>query len=562
MENNRLILFVAFAVVSFLLWDAWQKDYGPKPVTPVTQTEKNASSSDAVPNAGDVPNAPAASADSHDASVPEAKNKPVLQHGRRITVKTDLFHAEIDSIGGDLRVVDLLDYPVRVKPPDKPVRLMDDTMPNIFVAQSGFAGKRTKLANVVTASPNHYTNYKVTKDSYTLAEGANSLSVDLHWTSPDGVNFTKRYVFTRNKYVIDVQYVIDNKSAKQWRGNSYYQLQRTAHTSIEEPRFVHSYMGGVIYSPEKKYQKISFKNIEKENLSRDIKDGWTAMIQHYFLAAWIPERGKTFSYFTRAINKDERFVIGYKSKDEYSVAPGASQSIDGRLYIGPKRQNHIENVTPGLELTVDYGWLTFIAKPIFWMMNKIHGVIGNWGWSIILLTIMIKLAFYKLSETSYKSMAHMRKVQPRLAAMKERYGDDKAKMQQAMMEMYKKEKINPLGGCLPILVQIPVFISLYWVLLESVELRQAPWTLWIHDMSRADPYYVLPVIMGITMLIQHKLNPTPVDPMQAKLMTVLPLMFTVFFAFFPAGLVMYWVVNNTLSIAQQAYITKVVLAEK
>lgn len=564
MENNRLLLFVAFAAVSFLLWDNWQRDYDPNPA-PASQAGSPMAtipSSGEVPTASDVPSTPMASASGHDASVPQAQRKTVLKHGQRIKVSTDVAQVEIDTVGGDLRIFDLKQYPINVKDPASPVRLMNDTMPNVFVAQSGFAGKNSKSTNVTTDSPNHYTNYKVAKHSYTLGEGADSMNVDLNWTSPDGVKFTKRYVFKRGSYEVSVQYIIDNKSGKEWRGNSYYQLQRTNSTSIEQSRFVYSYLGGVLYSPEKKYQKISLGDMEDENLSREVKDGWAAMIQHYFLAAWIPESGKNFSYFTRTIDQHERYVIGYKSTAEYSVSSGEKQSISGRLFVGPKLQYLLESIAPGLELTVDFGWLTVVAKPIFWTLDKIHGFVGNWGWAIILLTILIKSLFYKLSETSYKSMANMRRVQPRLVAMKERYGDDKPKMQRAMMDLYKKEKINPLGGCLPIVVQIPVFIALYWVLLESVEMRQAPWILWIKDMSVADPYFILPVIMGVTMIIQHRLNPTPVDPMQAKMMMVLPFVFTIFFAFFPAGLVLYWVVNNTLSIAQQAYITKVVMEKK
>jgi len=562
MENNRLLLFVALVAISFLIWDAWQKDYGPQPIPQqATSTAEPTQRNGEVPMAGEVPSAPSASATSQDAAVPQAQARNLLKTGQRIKVSTDLIYAEIDTTGGDLRIVDLKKYPVSVKTPNNPIRLMDDKQPNIFVAQSGFAGKTSKSDLITTRSPNHYTNYNAEKSSHTLAEGSDTLNVDLNWTSQDGVKFTKRYGFKRGSYEITVQYLIDNQTGKEWRGNSYYQLQRNQSTSIEESRFVYSYMGGVIYSPEKKYQKIKFDDMADSNLSRDIKDGWAAMIQHYFVSAWIPETGKTFNYFTRSI-EDERYVLGYKSGHEYSVAKGQTQTITARLFVGPKLQYKLESIAPGLELTVDYGWLTVVAKPIFWVLNKIHGMLGNWGWSIILLTILIKLMFYKLSETSYKSMANMRRVQPRLVAMKERFGDDKQKMHQAMMELYRKEKINPLGGCLPILVQIPVFIALYWVLLESVEMRQAPWILWIQDMSRADPYFILPVLMGVTMLIQHKLNPTPVDPMQAKMMMILPLVFTVFFAFFPAGLVLYWVVNNTLSIAQQAYITKVVMAEK
>jgi YidC/Oxa1 family membrane protein insertase len=294
--------------------------------------------------------------------------------------------------------------------------------------------------------------------------------------------------------------------------------------------------------------------MQKANLNREVTGGWTAMIQHYFVGAWIPPGEQAERYYTRAL-QDERYVIGLIGPS-LTVEPGSEQSSSARLFVGPKLQHRMEAVAPGLELTVDYGKLTFIAEPIFWLLEKIHSLVRNWGWSIIFLTILIKLAFFKLSETSYKSMANMRKLAPRLQALKERYGDDKQKLNQAMMDMYKKEKVNPLGGCLPVLVQIPVFISLYWVLLESVEMRQAPFMLWIQNLSSPDPYYILPLIMGATMLIQQKLNPAPMDPMQAKVMMVLPVVFTVFFAFFPSGLVLYWVVNNTLSIAQQYVITK------
>jgi len=310
----------------------------------------------------------------------------------------------------------------------------------------------------------------------------------------------------------------------------------------------------VIYSPEEKYEKIQFGDMTDTNLARDIKDGWAAMIQHYFLGALIPATGEVNHYYTRVIDGN-RYVLGLVGPT-LTIPNGGSQAFNSRIFIGPKLQDHLATVAPGLELTVDYGMLTVIAKPIFWLVEKIHDFVGNWGWSIILLTLIIKLAFYKLSETSYRSMAQMRKMAPRLQALKERYGDDRQKLNQAMMDMYRTEKINPLGGCLPIVIQIPVFISLYWVLLESVEMRQAPFILWLTDLSAKDPYFVLPLIMGITMFIQQKLNPAPLDPMQAKVMMLLPFIFTVFFAFFPSGLVLYWVTNNVLSIAQQWVITK------
>jgi YidC/Oxa1 family membrane protein insertase len=351
---------------------------------------------------------------------------------------------------------------------------------------------------------------------------------------------------------VEVEYRIDNQGTEEWSARPYHQLQRTP--PQETSRFLYTYTGGVLYSPEEKYEKIDFGDMADENLSRDVKAGWAAMIQHYFLAAWIPAAEETQRYYTRALS-GERYVIGMIGQP-VKVAAGSEQITDARLFVGPKLQDVMEKVAPGLELTVDYGKLTVLAKPIFWLLEKIHALVGNWGWSIIFLTMLIKGAFFKLSETSYKSMANMRKLAPRLQALKERYGDDKQKLNQAMMDMYKTEKVNPLGGCLPVLVQIPVFIALYWVLLESVEMRQAPFMLWINDLSAKDPYFVLPLIMGVTMLIQQKLNPAPMDPIQAKVMMILPVVFTVFFAFFPAGLVLYWVVNNTLSIAQQWVITR------
>lgn len=563
MEQNRNLLLIALAVVSFLLWDAWQKDYGPKPTTPVATNGTPAISArrDDLPTASDVPVDQADS--THNGAVPGAvpQQTNTLQSKQRIKVVTDLYSVELDTLGGDLRVVDLKKYSVSVDKPDQPVRLMSDDRDNLFVAQSGFAGKKPS-SDYATQAPNHYTVYKAAKTQYEMGTGQDKLDVSLSWQSPEGVTFTKHYVFKRGSYEVEVKHNINNKSGKEWRGNAYYQLQRSQPVEGDgSSQFVYSFLGGVLYSPEKKYQKISFDDMEDENLKRDVKGGWAAMSQHYFLGAFIPKPDQTFTYFTRALEDNTRFTIGFTSR-QYQVVAGSQSEVGSRLFVGPKLQNTLESVAPGLELTVDYGWLTLVSKPLFLLLDWLHKLLGNWGWAIILVTIMIKGAFYKLSEKSYKSMANMKRISPRLAALKDRYGDDKQKMQQAMMEMYKTEKINPLGGCLPILIQVPVFIALYWVLLESVEMRQAPWILWIRDMSQADPYFILPVVMGITMFIQHKLNPTPVEPMQAKMMMMLPFVFTIFFAFFPAGLVLYWVVNNTLSIAQQAYITKIVLAEK
>jgi YidC/Oxa1 family membrane protein insertase len=348
---------------------------------------------------------------------------------------------------------------------------------------------------------------------------------------------------------------VENGSGKSWTAREYRQLMRTEAVDTNgESQFLYTYTGGAIYSPDKKFEKISLDDIANNQLSREVTGGWIAMLQHYFLASWVPPKDQANHFYTNAL-PDGRYVLGAYTQP-ITVADGTRHTFTTSFVAGPKIQDKLAAVAPGLDLTVDYGWLTILAQPIFWLLTKIHSVLGNWGWSIIALTVLIKLAFYKLSEASYKSMANMRKMTPRIQALKDRYGDDKQRMNQAMMELYKKEKINPLGGCLPILVQIPVFIALYWVLLESVELRQAPFVLWIKDLSVKDPYFVLPLIMGVSMFIQQKLNPAPPDPMQAKIMMSLPFVFTIFFAFFPAGLVLYWVVNNILSITQQWVITR------
>ena len=549
MDTQRLLLFVGLSLVLFLLWDAWQREINPPVERPVAVSKQAPSPTPT--GASDVPmgaeTAPAASP----SQVPGGDE--VVQRGEALEIVTDTIRAVINTYGGDLRQVDLLNYPVDPKKPDEPFRLMNDSLPLLFIAQSGFASKRSQEGILVTA-PNHHTTYagRVVKDDQGI------LHAILVWTSPEGVKFTKKYSFKPGSYLIEVQHQVENPTTQPWQGNLYQQLQRSGEEPAGGLGATYTYTGGVIWSQEDKYQKIDFDDMQDENLQRDITGGWAAMIQHYFLGAWVPERAGTYSYYSRVLPRD-LYVLGMKATEEMRVAPESSQSIRSQFYVGPKLQHVLEKIAPGLELTVDYGVLTIIAKPLFWLLEKIHGLVGNWGWAIVLLTLLIKLAFYKLSETSYKSMAHMRKVQPRMQAMKERYGGDRQKLNQAMMELYKKEKINPLGGCLPILVQIPVFIALYWMLLESVELRQAPWILWITDLSTKDPYFVLPIVMGITMLVQQKLNPTPPDPIQAKVMMALPFVFTVFFLFFPAGLVLYWVVNNALSIAQQWYITRMVI---
>ena len=542
MDNQRLFLFIALSFVGLMLWEAWQRDYN----APVTQQETASESATAAPATAPPADLPTTAPGVAPGSVSPAADT-VLASAGRVRVVTDVLDVLIDTRGGDLRQAELLQYPVDSKAPDVPVRLLNESLPDLFIIQSGL---RTQSG----VEPTHHITFTAPQTEYRLNAGQEVLEVPLAWRSPEGVTVTKRYRFRPNSYVVELEQEVANQSAADWVGHQYRQLQRGEGSKDASSHFIYTYTGGVIYSPAEKYEKIEISDMADANLSRDISDGWAAMIQHYFLGAVIPDAGEPNHYYSRVLDGN-RYVLGLVGP-VVTVPAGAAHTFATRIFIGPKLQDDLGEVAPGLELTVDYGALTILAKPIFWLLEKIHALVGNWGWAIILLTLVIKLAFYKLSETSYRSMAQMRKLAPRLQALKERYGDDRQKLNQAMMDMYRTEKINPLGGCLPILIQIPVFIALYWVLLESVEMRQAPFILWLDDLSAKDPYYVLPLIMGVTMFIQQKLNPAPLDPVQAKVMMVLPFIFTVFFAFFPSGLVLYWVTNNVLSIAQQWVITK------
>ncbi|MFN2338376.1 MAG: membrane protein insertase YidC [Gammaproteobacteria bacterium] len=543
MDNQRLILFIALSFVVLLMWQAWMEDYGQAPTavesasTPGTPADAEQELPELRPL--DATDTPAAS---------PLEDGGLLKPGQPVRVVTDVLDLEISTRGGDVRKLLLPTYPVSTEPDAEPMPLMNDSLPNLFVAQSG-------LRSTDGPEPTHHVEYRAEQDHYELAPGSDELRVPLHWTSPEGVRVTKTYILTRGKFDIRVEHRVENGSAQPWSGREYRQLQRTQVAEAGQSAFIYTYMGGVIYSPEEKYEKITFSDMMNQSLQRQISGGWAAMIQHYFLGAWVPASDMPADYYSMVLG-NTRYVLGMVDLQPRTAQPGETVTFASTLYAGPKLQDEMKEVAPGLELTVDYGFLTVLAQPLFWMLKWIHAVVGNWGWAIVLLTLLIKLVFYKLSETSYKSMANMRKLAPRLKTLKERYGDDKQRLNQAMMEMYKTEKINPLGGCLPILVQIPVFIALYWVLLESVELRQADFIFWLTDLSTRDPYFVLPLIMGATMIIQQKLNPAPLDPIQAKVMMILPVVFTVFFAFFPSGLVLYWVVNNTLSIAQQWVITR------
>jgi YidC/Oxa1 family membrane protein insertase len=470
-----------------------------------------------------------------------------LPKGEKIHIKTDLVYAEIDTQGGDLHRLELTQHHATGDKSKNFVLLDDSQSPQrVYISQTGFT-----LGDDL---PNHKTLYTAKASEYQLADGNDKLQVRLSWDGGKGVQVDKVYTFHRGSYVIDLNYEIRNGGSTKLDPTVYYQL---LHDSTLPPKAMmqtQTFTGAAYYTDTAKYKKLSFDDMSKDSLSLKAKDGWIGMVQHYFASAWIPDNGVEREYYTKHLN-GPIYAAGVKLAVG-SIAPGATANVVAHLFSGPQEQAHLKAVADGMDRTVDYGRLYVIAEPLFWMLSNIQKLVHNWGAAIILLTILIKLVFYPLSAASYRSMGQMRKLAPRMQSMKERYGDDRAKLQQAMMELYKKEKINPMGGCLPILVQIPVFISLYWVLQGSIELRQAPFALWITDLSAPDPYYVLPVIMAATMILQTRLNPTPPDPVQAKVMMIMPVVFSVFFFFFPAGLVLYWLVNNILSILQQWHINR------
>jgi len=550
MDTQRIILIAGFMMVSLMLWQSWLMHINPeKYPAPSDQSTSQVSSQDSTSK--DVPSVPKDPADSQ--SVKPAIKVVEEQKGQRVLVSTDLLNIEFSTTGGDIRKVSLLDYPIDVNTNPSPVVLMNDEADDFFVSQTGILVSDSSKEY----APDHNSSFITDKTEYSMGSNG-SLEVSFTWTSDDGkFSINKIYTFTRGEYLIGLKQIVTNNTGSQWQGYFYRQLQRNSGTDNSN-MFIHTYTGGMLYRDEGGFEKYSFDDMVEENLNKSIVGGWSSMIEHYFLAAWIPENIRPEKYYTSVPNKpgyEPRYIMGLTSK-ALVVEDSNSGSMKDRLFIGPKLQNTLAVISPNLDDTVDYGFLSVIAHPIFWVLDKIHNVVQNWGWSIIFLTLFIKLVFYKLSEYSYRSMAHMRKVGPKMKAITEQHKDNPQAKNQAMMKLYKTEKINPLGGCLPIAVQIPVFISLYWVLLESVELRQADFMLWLNNLSTPDPYYVLPLIMGATMLIQQKLNPAPLDPVQAKVMMMLPIIFTVFFAFFPAGLVLYWVTNNVLSISQQWYITR------
>ena len=545
MDTKQFVLVLALSLVTMMLWQAWQDDYG----TSVSENE-----STPLVKESDKPDLQLSEVKT-DSSTPEyiadvltpAVTKKEIEKlsSQPLIITTDLFSLEISTKGGGVQKAKLLGYPVEAGHPEESFVLMDNSPELLYITQGGLLSKQP--------APTHEDLYSVSSYNYSLKEGEESLQVPLVWVSEKGIKVTKIFEFSRGSHLITIRYLVENDSANVWQGRSYHQIKRASPS--DGRHLINTYTGAVISSPDERYEKIDFDDMQDQKLESDIVNGWAAMLQHYFVSALVPvDTEQTYRYYTKSL-ANERYLIGAITPLQ-TVAAGEKVEVVEKIYIGPKILRDLEKIAEGLELTVDYGVLWFIAKPLFLVLNKLHDLTSNWGWSIILVTIILKLIFFPLSAAGYKSMANMRRVQPRMMSIKDRFKDDKAKLNQAMMQIYKEEKINPLGGCFPILVQIPVFIALYWVLLESVEMRQATFILWLQDLSSPDPFYVLPLLMGITMFVQQKLNPAPMDPVQAKVMSVLPIAFTVFFAFFPSGLVLYWVVNNILSIAQQWQITR------
>jgi len=534
MDSIRFVLILSLALISMLLWDAWQRDYvitDPE-VTEAVQSEED-------------PEIPRIRQDEYVVENETGEGKAAGAGTELITVETDVLRLKINR-GGSIVFAELLKYPVSLDHKDRPVVLLDNSPALLYVIQSGLIGD---------VAPNHKSVLLTTGDTFRLEDDETTLKVPLNWSSPEGVVVTKVFTFQRGSYLIRLEHVIENNSGADWRGRQYTQIKRDD-PSREGMRLIYTYTGAILSSPEDRYEKIDFDDMDEKPVDENIADGWVAMIQHYFLTAVLPtDKLADYQYYTRAFSNGSRYSIGNISPG-LSLADGRQGVLSSDVYIGPKTQADLKKIADGLDLTVDYGVLWFLAKPLFWCLQRLFALTGNWGWSIILVTVLLKIVFYHLSAAGYRSMANMRRVQPRIMSIRERYKNDKAGLNQAMMQIYKEEKINPFGGCFPVLIQIPVFIALYWVLLESVELRQANFILWLDDLSIKDPYFVLPVIMGATMLIQQKLNPAPMDPMQEKVLKILPFVFTVFFAFFPSGLVLYWVTNNVLSIAQQWLIMK------
>lgn len=535
-QNIRLFFIVSIFVTGMMVFSTWQQEHASAP------------EGVAAALANDVPINYQAS------NIPAVAAQPTFSQQvseKLIEINTDNFIAKVDPVGGDLVYLELKNYPVELSTPDEGFVLLDTSQERMFVAQSGLLSEYGPDSQSKGRGVYSYKSADIKMNADKTV-----LNVDLNFTTENNVEITKRYIFNRDSYTVLMHYIIENKGTDNYIASLYGRLKRKDHGNKGAGPLgsVRSYTGAAVTTPDTKYKKISFGDMQKKTFKQTITGGWAAMVEHYFTVAWVPSAESKNTYQSESFG-DDVYGIRYVGTP-FSVAPSESLTIESKLYAGPEVAEDLKNLSSGLELTVDYGVLWFLCQPIFWVLKTCYEFVGNWGVAIILTTVIIKALFYKLSASSYRSMGNMRKVQPKITALKERCGEDKQKFAQEMMALYKREKINPLGGCLPILVQIPVFIALYYVLLESVELRQAPFVFWLNDLSSKDPYYVLPLIMGASMFVQQKLNPTPPDPIQAKVMMFMPLFFTFIFLQFPAGLVLYWTVNNLLSILQQWSITR------
>ena len=556
MENQRFFLYIGLAFLMYMIWLTWQQENAP--VT-TTQQDSTQQQNDVIQNeidyenSDDLPDALDAQSTTNDVANVSDENTTQTK-SQKIHVRTDVLDVIIDTRGGDIKQVDLPTYPVSLDKQDEAFRLMFNEH-QTYIAQSGLRHDKINGKALTGAAPTHHEIYQTEQTEYLLDDGSDELEVKLVWQNKNGITVEKIFTFYRDSFVFDVKHRIVNNSSSNWVGRQYQQLR---HSPISENRSLlrlPTYTGTAYFDGA--YHKHAFDDIEDEPINMQVDGGWVAVLQHYFVSAWIPDAEEQNRFYSKTVNAagSQQMLIGMLSNAK-TVAPNTTAEFNRRLYTGPKTQAKMKEIANGLDLSVDYGMFSILSKPLFWLLQWFHNLVGNWGLAIILVTLVIKIIFYKLSETSYKSMARMRKLQPRVKALQERYADDKQKLGQATWELYRKEKVNPAKGCLPILIQMPVFLALYWVLIESVELRQAPFMLWIHDLSLRDPIFVLPFLMGISMYVQFKLNPAPPDPMQAKIFALMPIMMTIFMAFFPAGLVLYWLVNNILSIIQQYVITK------
>ncbi len=563
MDTQRLILFVVFTMSALFLWEAWQRHVTPPAPTP-------AKSAAVAPKPADVPAAPAtptpapatsAAVPGAPAPVPGAPANGVPASGKRFTVTTDRYIAEVDTLGGVIAQVALTQHRDALDP-KKPYLVLQRNGERTFVAQAGLIGE---------GLPNHRTQYELLPGPTTFAPGADKLDVKLQASLPNGDKVVQTLTFHRDSYVIDVAFDLTNATAAPVSPYAYFQLTRDVKTAVPQSSWTPiAYVGPVVYNETDKFKKVEWSDIDKQAADKTRKpvftksadNGWVGMIEHYFVAAWLPSDEAKIPREFYTTKLDNGLYAAGVIVPMGPVAAGASRTVRVPLYVGPQEQEPLAKLAKGLDLVVDYGIFTVIAAPLFWLLKWLHGLLGNWGWAIVVMTIMIKMAFYPLNAAAARSMGKMKLIAPKMKALQEQYANDKQQLQVKMMEMYKQEKINPLGGCLPILVQIPVFIALYWVLLSAVELRDAPWIGWIHDLSAPDPYYVLPVVYAITAYLQVKLSPTPIsDPVQAKMMQIMPIAFSVLFIFFPSGLVLYWLINNILQIAQQWQMNRVLEKE-